>query len=68
MPSFSAPTEALAIMEVPEWNWPGVLAPHTVAAALKSWPHPAKNLHEQKVDLSSVKLQRLGDVCYHRVT
>lgn len=68
MPSFPAPTEAFAAMGVPGWNWPRVLSPHMVAAALKSWLDPAKNLREQRVELCRVKLQRLGDVCYHSVT
>ena len=48
-------TEALADMEVPRWNWLGMLNPHLAAAAPENCPDPAKNSHEQKVDLCRVK-------------
>lgn len=52
--------EALAGMEVLWWKWPEMLKPHVVATAPESCPDPAKNSHEQKVDLCCVKPLRFG--------
>lgn len=41
--------------------------PRVVAAALESSLDPARNLHEQQVDLGCVKLLRLGDACYYTI-
>ena len=49
-----SPTEALADMEVPWWHWLEMLNPHLAAAAPENCPDPAKNSHEQKVDLCHV--------------
>ena len=50
----TTPTEALADMEVPWWHWLEMLNPHLAAAAPENCPDPAKNSHEQKVDLCHV--------------